>query len=186
MVCLFRNGKLDKTFLAPVKKGVLAIAISTDGRKAACAGMDEDHHVSVLDLESGKTISTMKGTKKVITKIVWINSNEFVSVGINHYKYWTLDGKKLSGKESRKRGNFVSVAYDEESKKVFTGGSKGSILPWRNSSYEKEIVLSLGKKVASVVECLKIYENYLIAGTKDGFIFVLDKKTLKKLTLFEM
>lgn len=40
----------------------------------------------------------MKGTKKVITKIVWVSDHEFVSVGINHYKYWTLDGKKLTGK----------------------------------------------------------------------------------------
>lgn len=90
-----------------------------------------------MDLEKGKTITSVKGTKKVITKIVWVNNNEFVSVGINHFKYWTIDGKSLTGKESRKRGNFVSVAYDEENKKVFTGGSKGSILPWRGSSYEK-------------------------------------------------
>ena len=62
--------------------------------------------------------------------MIWLSSSVFVSVGINHYKYWTLDGKKLDGKESRKRGNFVSVAYDEEAKKVFTGGSKGSIMPW--------------------------------------------------------
>ena len=70
---MFRNGKLDKTFSAPVKKGVLAIAISKDGTKAACAGMDDDHHVSVLDLESGKVLATVRGTKKVITKIVWLN-----------------------------------------------------------------------------------------------------------------
>ena len=53
----------------------MAVAISPDGRKAACAGMDDDHHVSVLDLESGKIITTVKGTKKVIMKIVWTNNN---------------------------------------------------------------------------------------------------------------
>lgn len=74
LVCLFRNGKLDKTFSAPVKKGVLAIAISTDGTQAACAGMDDEHHVSVLDLESGKIMATVRGTRKVITKIIWLSS----------------------------------------------------------------------------------------------------------------
>ena len=75
LVCLYKNGNLDKKFVAPVKKGVLAIAISPDGRKAACAGMDDDHHVSVLDLESGKILVTTKGSKKVIMKIVWTGPN---------------------------------------------------------------------------------------------------------------
>ena len=37
--------------------------------------MDEDHHVSVLDLEKGTIIATMKGTKKVITKIIWVSNS---------------------------------------------------------------------------------------------------------------
>lgn len=50
LVCLFRDAKLIKTFNAPVKKGVLAIAFSPDGTKAACAGMDDDHEVAVINL----------------------------------------------------------------------------------------------------------------------------------------
>ena len=83
-------------FHAPVKKGVLAVAISPDGRRAACAGLDDDHHVAVLDLKTGKVLACEKGTKKVITKIVWTSNNNFVTVGICHYKYWTFDNK-LSG-----------------------------------------------------------------------------------------
>ncbi len=97
MVCLFRDGKFDKSFIAPVKKGVLAIAISPDGRKAVCAGMDDDHSIAVLDLDSGKVLATSKGTKKVITRLVWTSPNTFVSVGICHYKVWTFDGN-LKGK----------------------------------------------------------------------------------------
>ena len=50
MVCLYQNGKLTKTYPSPATKGFIAIAISPDGRKAACAGMDDDHHIAVLNL----------------------------------------------------------------------------------------------------------------------------------------
>jgi WD40 repeat protein len=97
LVCLFKNKKLLKTFTAPVKKGVLAVAFSPDGKKAACAGMDDDHEVSVLDLVSFKVLFTVKGTKKIITKIVWLSNSQFASIGISHYKLWTID-KSLTGK----------------------------------------------------------------------------------------
>jgi hypothetical protein len=36
-----------------------------------------------------------KGGKKVILKVGWINNSEFVSVGINHFKSWTVDQKMV-------------------------------------------------------------------------------------------
>lgn len=74
-MCLFKDGNLKNKFKAPVTKGVLAIAISPNGDRAACAGMDEDHNVAVLDLEKGKVLSTVKGGKKVILKMGWINNS---------------------------------------------------------------------------------------------------------------
>lgn len=110
---------------------MLAIAISPDGSKAACAGMDEDHHVAVLDLKKETVISISKGTKKVITKIIWTSNSSFVTTGISHFKSWTV-GDKLTGKESTKKTNHVSIAYDKDTKRVFTGASKGTITVWNN------------------------------------------------------
>jgi len=59
--------------LAPVKKGVLAVAISPNGNYGVCAGMDDDHQISVLDLKQRKVIATKKGGKKVILKLGWIS-----------------------------------------------------------------------------------------------------------------
>lgn len=36
------------------------------------------------------------------------------------------------------------------------------------------------------MECLKIYENYLLAGTKDGLLFVLEKSNLNKVKVYSM
>jgi preprotein translocase subunit SecG len=53
--------------------------------------MDEDHTVALLDLGNGKVIATAKGTKKVITKIVWTSATTFVTCGISHFKTWSTD-----------------------------------------------------------------------------------------------
>ena len=78
---------------------MLALAISPDGTKAVAAGMDDDHWVAVLDLKKGTVVGKQKGGKKVILKLGWLSEEEFVSVGIRHFKYWTLDGNKLTGKD---------------------------------------------------------------------------------------
>lgn len=61
--------------MAPVKKGVLAVAINPEGSYGVCAGMDDDHVVTVLDLRKGCVISSKKGGKKVILKLGWLNEN---------------------------------------------------------------------------------------------------------------
>lgn len=196
LICLFRDKKLILSFKGVVKKGVMALAFSPDGTKAACAGMDDDHHVAVLNLDNGSVIATQKGTKKVITKIVWTSNNAFVTAGISHFKSWTLEGKTLKGKESPKRYNFVSIAYDEETQKIFTGASKGTIVVWTGSTPDKnEISLTVEKITdegetktvpAMVVDALLIWKNYLLAGTKDGVIFIIDKKQRTVIKSIEM
>ncbi len=60
--------------------------------------MDDDHLVSLLDLKKGTVVSSKKGGKKVILKLGWVNENEFVSVGIKHFKYWTVEKGSLTFK----------------------------------------------------------------------------------------
>lgn len=98
--------------------------------------MDDDHSIAVLDLDSGKVLATSKGTKKVITRLLWTSPNTFVSVGICHYKVWTFDGN-LKGKQTANRYNFVSAVFDEKSKKVYAGASKGTIVIWNGSTQQK-------------------------------------------------
>lgn len=37
--------------------------------------MDDDHHVALLDLEKGIRINKVKGTKKIVIKILWTEDN---------------------------------------------------------------------------------------------------------------
>jgi hypothetical protein len=52
--------------------------------------MDDDHLVTLLDLKKGNVLASKKGGKKVILKLGWVNDDEFVSIGIKHFKYWTV------------------------------------------------------------------------------------------------
>ena len=118
----------------------MAASISPDGSKAAVVGMDDDHLMAVLDLNSGAVIAKQKGGKKIVLKIGWVSDNEFVSIGIRHYKYWTLDGAKLSAKDGKDPSNFVSLAVDSD-KSVFVGASAGVINIYKGTAQLKSVQL---------------------------------------------
>jgi hypothetical protein len=61
--------------IAPVTKGVLAVGFSADGSLGACAGMDDNHHVAVFDVRTGDVLVRERGTRKVITKLLWVSNS---------------------------------------------------------------------------------------------------------------
>jgi hypothetical protein len=67
------------------------VSLSPDGSRAVCVGMDENHEVCVIDLKKKSVIGKQKGGKKVILKAKWVTNSEFITIGINHYRYWTID-----------------------------------------------------------------------------------------------
>jgi WD40 repeat protein len=140
LVNYYKNSKLVHSFTAPVTKGVLALAISPDGTKAVAAGMDDDHYIALLDLQSGAVITKQKGSKKVILKLGWVSDNEFVSVGIRHFKHWTYEGKNLSGKDGNSPAYFVSLAIGNDGT-VLTGASQGTIYSWKGRSGKLAVTL---------------------------------------------
>ena len=139
LVNYYRKGSLVASFKAPVTKGVLAASISPDGTKAVVAGMDDDHEVALLDLEKERVIKKNKGSKKVIMKLGWISDSEFVSVGIRHFKHWTIDKGNFKGKDGKSPVYFVSLAIADQ--KILTGASHGEIYSWRGNTGTKAITL---------------------------------------------
>lgn len=82
-----------RAFKAPVKKGVIAIAISPNGKYAVCVGMDDNHGMAVIDLENQTVVKVDKTTNKLITKLKWRDNKEIIAVGINFYGEWSYTGK---------------------------------------------------------------------------------------------
>lgn len=94
--------------------------------------MDDDHYIAVLDLNNGKSLRKKKGGKKVILKAGWTSDENFVTVGIRHFKYWSFTGKGWKGKDGNKPDNLVSLAIENDL--VLTGASQGKIYSWEGSS----------------------------------------------------
>lgn len=99
--------------------------------------------VAILDLNKKVLIAKEKGGKKLITNVKWVSDKEFVTVGINHFRLWNLDGKGITYKEASKRGNYVSI--DAKDGLVLTGGSKGVLSSWKGTS-PKEFILTTNEK----------------------------------------
>ena len=93
MVCFYEKGDFKYAIKAPVIKGVIAIAISPNGKYVACVGMDDNHGIAVIDWESKTVVKLDKTTNKLITKIKWKDNTEIIAVGINFYGKWSYTGK---------------------------------------------------------------------------------------------
>lgn len=86
---------------APVTKGVLCVGISPSARLGVCVGMDDNHEVAVIDLARGGVLHKAPGGREVITKVQWASEEEFITVGIRHFKFWTMQKGSLTAKQAK-------------------------------------------------------------------------------------
>lgn len=69
----------------------------------AVVGLDEAHQLVIFDITAksklgGVVLMKDKIGSDVITDIKWRNDNEFVTVGINHFRYWNVKNGSLAYK----------------------------------------------------------------------------------------
>ena len=62
-----------------------------------------------------------------------------MSVGIRHFRHWTLSKGNLKGQDGKSPVYFVSLAI--KGKTILTGASKGDIYSWRGNTGSKVITL---------------------------------------------
>nr|MCQ2973133.1 WD40 repeat domain-containing protein [archaeon] len=159
-------------------KGVLLRAIrvlqfSPDGKKLLGNGQDDSNSIAVWDTSNLNKISLI-GTVKVdgarVLDAVWINNEEFVSVGPKHIKFYTVKGRNITAV----KGSFGKIKQEQlcsvcsAFKKLFTGTVKGNLISWT------------GKNAGSTTNVCKngslycLYYNpnlnLMFAGGYDGII----------------
>ena len=104
------------------KCAVSLLCFSDSGDLIASVGQDDSHSVAVYNWNSGALVSTAKGDgNKVLAMSFVPGSNDLVTCGVKHVRFWTVKGRNLSPKKgvlgSRKVNNGVSK------KKKKKGGS---------------------------------------------------------------
>lgn len=101
-----------------------------------------------------------------------------MTVGIKHYKVWTLADKKIKGKTGifGKNCNILcSLAI--KGSNVYAGASDGSLQVWSGNSCTKSH--KVHEKSLNVV---KVMDNVILTGSRDESICILDMSSLKQIS----
>ena len=106
------------------KKGVSAIGVNE--KYLAAAGLDDDHYIYMFDIQSGKMLGSEKGGRDVIIDLKWVTEDNFVTIGVKHYKYWTVSGKSMKGQSGSfgKNCNILCCLAIKGSS-IYAGASNG-------------------------------------------------------------
>jgi WD40 repeat protein len=169
-----REGSMIQQFKG-AKKGVSAVAANEQFLIAA--GLDDNHYVYLFSVGSGKLLGSEKGGRDVIIDMKWVDEDNFISIGVKHYKYWTVNGKSMKGKSGLfgKNCNILCCLEVREGK-AYVGASDGSLQIWSGNSCEKRIKAHDKKAIHAI--CLT--RNVILTGSSDETVklFTIDSHEL--------
>ena len=158
-----------------LKKGIQALSFSPSGNYLAGCAIDTDHHVAVFNPKTGDWLAMDKGDGNMIVDICMKNDNEFVTVGVRHFKEWSLNNGVLKSK----RGKFGKGQYSDMivsckfyKNNCITGTLKGEVLIWNGTTISKGIK----GKHDGPVDAINVWNDYIFTGGRQGNIVVLDSK----------
>ena len=163
--------------------GVRTLGFSLDSKYLVCCCLDERHKVVVIDVDNKKELFEEDGNEKEIESIAFKSNNEFATVGIGYYRFWTIENNKLNNISfSNSLDNLdISFSVINVMDDLFvTGSSSGFISLWKNN-----LCLKTQKSHDSKIEALFCDANVIISGGKDKILTVLNKdlKKLKTISL---
>ena len=121
-------------------KGALLRAIrilqfSPDGKKLVGNGQDDQNSIALWDTSNLNRI-TLINTAKVdaarVLDIVWVDNEQFVTVGPKHIKYFKVRGRNITSTKGSFGKNKVEplCCVCSAFKKIFTGTTKGNLISW--------------------------------------------------------
>ena len=156
--------------------GINSMCFSPDDKYLVCTTLDEIHKIIVLDINKKVAISTENCGNKKIMQTIFKSNNEFISVGLNHYKYWKIENETLKYENAKiPQENLLNIGVVAVSNdKIVTGNSLGYLSLWNN---EKNITSC--RAFQSTVDAIFANENRIISGGRDMKIVILDNYLVK-------
>lgn len=138
-------------------------------------GQDDDNSIAVYDWANNKLVASSTVDKSRVTDCAFKTNTEFVTIGLKHIKFWTLNGRSLT----TNKGIFGSIAieslicmtYAFDNNSMFTGDAKGNLILWTGRNATKSIKAHNGS-------CYVLYHknNQLYSGGQDGIIKIYNNK----------
>ncbi|GMH46698.1 hypothetical protein TrVE_jg371 [Triparma verrucosa] len=157
------------------RRGILRLDFSTDGTTLIGVGNDDDHSIALYDWKSNKCKASSKGDKAKILDVKFVpnSTNEFVTVGVKHIKYWTIQGTNIAGKKGilgkeGKNQPFPCCAFMNNN--LVVGCADGSIY----TLVDRKVKTVTKMHLKAVNTMITTPDNTLITGSKDGKVFFFD------------
>ena len=149
--------------------GLAKIQFCPSGPFLLTLHVDPHSTVAVFNYLTGVKIHSVHGDGPSlrIMDVRWIANDEFVSVGMNHIKFWRFDGALLSdirGKMNPKTGQKHMVCCAVNKKDIVVGTIEGEVLVWKRSMISDfpQIYPVLKNKKAEksgCVDCIAVTEQ---------------------------
>ncbi|EAR94225.2 HELP domain protein (macronuclear) [Tetrahymena thermophila SB210] len=147
-------------------RAVSVLEFSSDGSQLLTIGDDNDHSLAIYDWQQSRMICNSKVDKSAVTCAIWKNNNEFVTCGVKHIKFWSLQGRNLTSKSGIGMDPFSAITCITctSSSVIVTGCADGRIHIWNGNSAQKSIKAH-NKSVGSIIATASK------PGSKDSFVY---------------
>ena len=171
LICVWSTDSLTsiRKIRAEGTHGLAKIQFCPSGPFLLTLHVDPHSTVAVFNYLTGVKIHSVHGDGPSlrIMDVRWIANDEFVSVGMNHIKFWRFDGALLSdirGKMNPKTGQKHMVCCAVNKKDIVVGTIEGEVLVWKRSMISDfpQIYPVLKNKKAEksgCVDCIAVTEQ---------------------------
>eukprot|EP00742_Colponemidia_sp_Colp-10_P006323 GILJ01006777.1.p1 GENE.GILJ01006777.1~~GILJ01006777.1.p1 ORF type:complete len:2262 (-),score=409.36 GILJ01006777.1:195-6980(-) len=167
-----------------LQRAVLAVAFNPAGDKVAGVGQDADHSVAVYDWRSSTLIACVKSDKNRVLELAWKSDTEFVTAGIKHIKFWTVNGRSVTGKQGTygknnrdQRLGCVAICGGD----AVTGVATGDVYKWAGTTVSNVVKVS-----TKPVDALWSDGTKIITGARDGKVIIWNNDLSQKIATVDM
>lgn len=198
-VCVWR---VDDPSAAPLLEipfafGVAGISISDDGSHLVGVGLDADHSVLVVNLNTGKELVRQPTGPNRIIDVAWgaatasdANPMSFITVGVKHITFWRVEGDSEDPKLIHTAAalgrlgelqTFPSVATTPAA--TYIGTESGSLYVFMENRLVRAIDAHSGAIFSINVRASK---KEIITGGRDGFVNIWESETLRQVSTLDL
>lgn len=157
-------------------RAVRNLAFSPNGSKLLSGGQDDDNSIAVYDWENSKIICTSPVDKARVMDLGFSSENEFVSIGLKHIKFFSVNGRNLNVKKgifgSIKQESLLSMCFGFSNNTLLTGDTKGNLIVWSG----RNAIKSFKSHNGAVYTLYSGKNNLVYSGGEDGIIKVFTSK----------
>ena len=108
--------------------GIRVIKFSADRSKLLAITCDQYNTIYVFNISNFSLITTSRGDRSTILDACWINNNQFVTVGVKHFKKWEIkDGRLRDKKGLFGQGNKILICVQRNHGQVIVGTYGGTL-----------------------------------------------------------